>query len=312
MPDNKLKQCVFQNHDLDFGVSQFSHLAQLCEFPWLLANVIDPALGKDVPLGNAKKSVILNSSNGIKIGIIGLVEREWLDTINSLPPNLQYRSASKTAIELIPKLREEGADMIIALTHAREPNDIKLACNVPHGLIDIILGGHDHFYGLSTVNGIHILRSGTDFKQLSYIKAWPKERKKSGWDFEIIRRDVVKSIPEDPATKEMVEQITSGLRSKLEKPIGYTAVPLDARFTTVRLRESNLANFICDLMKCWYQTDCSIMAGMFIMKSFKDHTHSAAGGTLRGDQIYPVGVLRLRDVLNWWAILNLIELSLRV
>jgi 5'-nucleotidase len=68
---------VFQNHDLDFGVSQFSHLAQLCHFPWLLANVLDPALGDGVSLGHCEKTFILTSSNGIKVGVIGLAEREW-------------------------------------------------------------------------------------------------------------------------------------------------------------------------------------------------------------------------------------------
>jgi 5'-nucleotidase len=52
-----------------------------------------------VPIGNCKKTHILTSSNGIKIGLIALGEREWLGTINSLPPNLIYKSASQTAKE---------------------------------------------------------------------------------------------------------------------------------------------------------------------------------------------------------------------
>ena len=105
------------NHDLDFGVEQFQHLASQCQFPWLCANVLDPALGENVPLGNCKRTFMLTSSNGIKIGVIGLVEREWLDTINSLPPNLKYLSASATAAELAPKLREDGAEMVVVVSH---------------------------------------------------------------------------------------------------------------------------------------------------------------------------------------------------
>ena len=56
---------------------QFRHLRSQCTFPWLLANVLDPALGDDVSLGNCEKTKILESSNGIKIGLIGLAEREW-------------------------------------------------------------------------------------------------------------------------------------------------------------------------------------------------------------------------------------------
>ena len=66
-----------QNHDLDFGVAQFRHLKNQCEFPWLLANVLDPALGEDQSLGGCEKTVILEASNGIKVGVIGLGEREW-------------------------------------------------------------------------------------------------------------------------------------------------------------------------------------------------------------------------------------------
>lgn len=66
-----------QNHDLDFGLTQFKHLRSQCDFPWLLANVLDPALGNDVALAGCPKTAMLESSNGIKIGFIGLGEREW-------------------------------------------------------------------------------------------------------------------------------------------------------------------------------------------------------------------------------------------
>jgi 2',3'-cyclic-nucleotide 2'-phosphodiesterase (5'-nucleotidase family) len=52
------------------------------------------------------------------------------------------------------------------------------------------------------------------------------------------------SRPEDSATVQLIEKLTSGLKAKLEKPIGFTAVPLDATFTTIRAKESNLANFV--------------------------------------------------------------------
>lgn len=112
-----------------------------------------------MPIGNAKKTHMITSSNGIKIGLIGLGEREWLATINSLPPNLIYKSASQMAKELVPKLREQGAEIVIAVTHMREPNDNKLA-EQTDGIIDMILGGHDHYYNHSFIKGTHVLRSG--------------------------------------------------------------------------------------------------------------------------------------------------------
>lgn len=89
-------------------------------------------------------------------------------------------------------------------------------------------------------------------------------------------------IHQDKESLVMVEKLTRKLREKLDKPIGYTAAPLDARFTTVRTKESNIGNFVCDLMRYYYSADCCIMAS----------------GTIRGDQIYPTGVLKLRDIVN--------------
>jgi 2',3'-cyclic-nucleotide 2'-phosphodiesterase (5'-nucleotidase family) len=271
------------NHDLDFGVRQYRHLTSKCNFPWLLANVLDPALGEGVPLGNAKKTHMITTSNGLKIGLLGLGEREWLETINALPPDIVYRSASEVARELVPELRAQGADIIVALTHMREPNDNKLAAQLGGEMIDLILGGHDHFYAHSFINGTHVLRSGSDFKQLSYIEL---RRAEDGsgrkWDVDIWRRDVVRAIPEDGETLALVDKLTAKLKKSLEKPVGWTAAPLDARFTTVRLKESNLGNFVCDIMRHHYDADCALMAA----------------GTIRGDQVYAPGPIRVKDVTD--------------
>ncbi|KAI5802624.1 5'-nucleotidase [Pyronema domesticum] len=279
-----LSAACLGNHDLDFGVAQFQYLAKTCNFPWLCANVLDPALGEGVSIANLQKTTIVESSNGIKIGIIGLVEREWLDTINSLPVGIQYENARETAMRLVPGLREQGAELIVVVSHMREPNDQKLAEELPEGFVDIILGGHDHHYAHEIRNGIHLIRSGCDFKQMSYLEARKKSNDDSvpGWHFDIVRRDVTSDVPEDPETKEKVEKVTSGLKAKLEKPIGFTSVPLDARFTTIRAKESNYANFITDLMRFYYGADCTLIGG----------------GTMRGDALYPPGVLKIRDIVN--------------
>lgn len=224
---------------------------------------------------------MLTSSNGIKIGLIGLGEREWLATINSLPPDLIYRSATETAKELVPQLRAEGAEIVIAVTHMREPNDNKLA-EQTDGIIDIILGGHDHYYNHSIIKGTHVLRSGTDFKQLSYIEARRRNDDSGRWDFDIIRRDVTSAIPPHQETLKLADKLTANLKRTLEKPVGYTAAPLDARFRTVRLRESNIANFVCDIMRHYYGGDCCVMAS----------------GTVRGDQVYAPGPILLKDIMN--------------
>ena len=48
------------------------------------------------------------------------------------------------------KLRkDENCNVIIALTHMRIHHDIKFATEIPG--IDLVLGGHDHFYKMDAV-----------------------------------------------------------------------------------------------------------------------------------------------------------------
>ena len=234
-------------------------------------------------MGGCKKTALVDV-NGVRIVLIGLVEKEWLATINVLPPDLIFCSASATAKKLVPELRSQGAEVIIALTHQREPNDIKLAqeCN---GLIDLILAGHDHFYKNTQVDGVRIVRSGTNFKQLSYIELRRKAHTaaESGWDINVHREDVVSAVSEDPEARVWVNKISSVLQVQLQQPVGSTMVDLDARFTVVRRQESNMGNLITDAMRQAYKADCCIISS----------------GTIRGDQVYPAGELTMRDIRNW-------------
>jgi len=70
---------------------------------------------------------------------------------------------------LAKELREQhNVDFVFALTHMREPSDRRLAREVPE--IDMIFGGHDHTYLVEKVNATWIVKSGTDFRELTHIR----------------------------------------------------------------------------------------------------------------------------------------------
>ena len=269
------------NHDLDFGVDQFAYLANLCEFPWLCSNVEDPALGEGISIARVAKTKILESG-GRKVGVIGVVEKEWLETVNSLPEGLVFIPPAEAVLRWVPALREAGAEMVVVVSHMREPNDIALAEALPENYVDVLLGGHDHHYSHQLINNIHLLRSGCDFKQLSYLTAHPSATPGLRYDFTITAYNTLSTLPADPQTEAKIKSLTAHLNSTLGKPIGHTLTPLDSRFTTVRCAESNLGNFVCDIMRFYHSAQLSIIAG----------------GTIRGDQIYPPGTVHLGDMIN--------------
>lgn len=108
----------------------------------------------------------------ILIGIMGLIEEEWIDTLNPHDrDHIVYRDFVAIAKEMCEFFKRRGCDLIIALTHMRWNNDEKLAREVPD--LDLILGGHDHEYTTKIINGVPIIKSGSDFREFSSITLYP-------------------------------------------------------------------------------------------------------------------------------------------
>ena len=62
----------------DFGIDVLTGLIKETNFPWLISNALDVKTNQ--PLAGAKTKHILKCSH-LKIGFIGLVEQEWIETL---------------------------------------------------------------------------------------------------------------------------------------------------------------------------------------------------------------------------------------
>ena len=71
----------FGNHEFDWGLTRCEELCAQCAFPWLMSNATWRATGD--PLGGGVRS-LLKDHCGIKVGLIGLIEREWLATLSTI------------------------------------------------------------------------------------------------------------------------------------------------------------------------------------------------------------------------------------
>ena len=65
-----------------------------------------------------------------------------------------YNTLSLSLSLSSPFYLTQGCDLIVALTHMRVPNDVRLAEAVPE--IHLILGGHDHHYEEKWVSQYYI------------------------------------------------------------------------------------------------------------------------------------------------------------
>ena len=81
-----------------------------------------------------------------------------------MPPGCALCSQTLCRSPLLHKVclrcQADGADVVIALTHMRVPNDQLLAASVPE--FDLVLGGHDHerWEELVEPHGVQLVKSG--------------------------------------------------------------------------------------------------------------------------------------------------------
>uniref|UniRef100_T1ISA7 5'-Nucleotidase C-terminal domain-containing protein n=1 Tax=Strigamia maritima TaxID=126957 RepID=T1ISA7_STRMM len=264
---------VYGNHDFDFGIDNLLHCARETSFPWLMSNVIDNETKQ--PLADGKIYHIVEWE-GKKLGIIGLVEIEWLATLATIDPSeVTYSDFVTEGRKLARLLKDKGVDYVIALTHMRTPNDTRLAENVDE--IDLILGGHDHVYEVKQVNGKYIIKSGTDFRNFSVVTLSFNHNKV---DVTVENITVTSDIPEDDDLKAKLEKYSGLVDSRMDVVLGTFSVDLDGTFASIRTRETNLGNFICDVMLASTHSDLAILNS----------------GTLRSDRIHRKGQFTMRDL----------------
>ena len=65
----------------DFGLETLGDLVSRTRFPWLMSNVVDRETGG--MLADGVQSHVLEWE-GRRVGLIGVVEQEWLDTLATI------------------------------------------------------------------------------------------------------------------------------------------------------------------------------------------------------------------------------------
>ncbi|HKJ19535.1 MAG TPA: bifunctional UDP-sugar hydrolase/5'-nucleotidase [Woeseiaceae bacterium] len=176
------------NHEFDFGPAGVNPIpigdgddprgalklrATEAEFPLLAANLIDLGTGKPVQWDNVQPAVMVEAA-GVKVGIIGVLTSHALQTtISANTPGLEIAPLATAITAEARKLRRSGADLIVVAAHAGgrctefdDPNDtsscvpdaeiMRVARDIPAGLVNHIMAGHHHNGMAHIVNGISI------------------------------------------------------------------------------------------------------------------------------------------------------------
>jgi len=164
------------NHEFDWGINRINKWAEDGGFTFVCTNIYD--IRTNEPVDWAEPFVIIERE-GVKVGFIGLATPETAyKTLKANVVNYEFRDPVEVVTEWVPKVKDAGADIIIALTHLgsfqdKEGNITGEAadlCAVDG--VDAVISAHTHQRVSGLVNGkplVQAYKYGRSFVKLTFV-----------------------------------------------------------------------------------------------------------------------------------------------
>ncbi|HEX8441558.1 bifunctional metallophosphatase/5'-nucleotidase [Archangium sp.] len=217
------------------------------EFRWIASNLELTGAASGVS-GRVARDALLQMG-GMKVGIFALTLEEGLTGRAYARTPDGYRASAE---ERIAELERRGAELLIGITHLRMTDDVPLARKLRerHPKLLWLAGGHDHTCMYSQPSAL--VTKG----DANAVRVWRLVFGRDGTGAPALRAEML-SLTEAyetsarydanvwaPSLKELEEKLPG-----YSEVIGKARVPLEAREQCIRNMETNLGNYLTDLMR---------------------------------------------------------------
>ena len=268
------------NHDFDYGISFLQGAIAGAAFPYVCANVV---LGKTgtpwlAPYTLLKRNMTDATGNmhRLRIGVIGLVPpqtKNW--NRRHFRERLTTRDMVETAQDLLPEMRAQGADVIIALAHTgighlRAERNMENAAFPLARLdgLDALILGHSHlafpserFAGLSqadcnagTIEGTPAVMPGSGAGRLGVLDLLLEKRGQKwrvatgrGRIAEVMAATGPPALPQGPTARTILRATDAAhkaTREHMARAVGHVAIPLNSHFAQLGVAPAQM--FVAD------------------------------------------------------------------
>jgi 2',3'-cyclic-nucleotide 2'-phosphodiesterase (5'-nucleotidase family) len=331
---------VFGNHEFDKDKLKDAALldarVEQSQFGWVNGNVEFKAGTDGQPLiaaDNLMRSRIVESG-GIRIGLFGL-------TVDVKKPeySASFQDPIETARQLTAALRQEGAEVVVALTHLNAAEDRRLLATLGADGPDLVVGGHDHEHMACDVGGRKVLKADADARTANVVRLTLGRDGKVRVENRL--EPLASNLPEDDrvaATAEgwlaRHEKLFCGQDAEkkgttldpqcLEKKLGSSRVVLVGEENKIRGSETNLGDWVADQMVAAFAS-CGAQAAFVNAGSLRLNQDVAAGPVTRRtiEELFaypaPLYLLRVkgstlqqvaaRAIVNWPGSGNWLQIS---
>jgi 5'-nucleotidase/UDP-sugar diphosphatase len=242
----KLDYATFGNHEFDFPLDTLVARIDESKFKWVSSNC---NLASGAPLPKVLPWDTLRVS-GHKVGVFGLTLQ------GGYPSYVRCANPDTAAHRVIQTLADEGADLIVGITHQTMSADRELLGREP--LLDLILGGHEHEAQDSVVSNRHVIKADANARSAQFMTAWGG---KGQWRQAVGLVRIDGALPSDTGTERVVEAWRDSVTRRLgpQQEVGRTNITIEASGSASRRAESVLGDLVTDAMRAGTGADVALI-----------------------------------------------------
>ncbi|MHB0970755.1 MAG: substrate-binding domain-containing protein [Thermoanaerobaculia bacterium] len=251
---------VIGNHEPDFTAAELERRQAEARFPLLAANL------RRADGSYFTRPYVLRTIGETTVGIVGLAYPNTpLTSSRKNVRGLQFGDAIETARDIVPRMRREGAEVVIALTHLGLTHDQELARKVPG--IDVIVGGHSHnrMREAKRLGSTLIVQAGAHGSDLGRLDLELRDGAVVSHRRTLIP---ITGLRADPAIDALLAERLTSVRTKLEEEIGTAretiirAQTLSGQEPEKRDAESKADSLFADLVREATGADIALLPGV--------------------------------------------------
>lgn len=255
MNDLNFEAMAIGNHEFDWRDTYIYENQELSNFPLLGSNIIDKRTGKVA--GFVEESPIIER-NGVKIGIIGTIGPSLETSIfYEAVKDYEFDVPDNYIVEESKALRARGADLIALLTHDSLVDSSYSYNETFYGnenngkpYVDFVFSGHSHTLDRHTVNGVPILQTNGNGKQIMHISLVFNKvtKEKEIYNYETIDQENIRQYKEDEVAKAIYnDYYEREIKAVKEEVVGTLTYGLTNRSSILNLaNEAMFETFVVD------------------------------------------------------------------
>ncbi|HEK9102435.1 TPA: bifunctional 2',3'-cyclic-nucleotide 2'-phosphodiesterase/3'-nucleotidase [Bacillus pseudomycoides] len=322
------------NHEFNYGLDYLNKAISKTQFPVINSNVYkedgdnneenDKNYFKPYHIFEKEVEDESGQKQKVKIGVMGFVPPQIMgwDKAN-LEGKVKAKDIVQTAKKMVPKMKAEGADIIVALAHsgvdkngynAGMENASYYLAKVPD--VDAVLMGHSHTVITDNFNGVPVVMPGVFGSNLGIIDM---ELKKVNGKWEVQKDKSVPSVRPISdskgnalveSDKRLVDEIKDDHEATIKyvnTPVGKTTAPINSYFSLVQ--DDPSVQLVTNAQK-WYVEKLFTENGQY--SKYKGLPVLSAGapfkaGGRNGATYYtdiPAGTLAIKNVADLYVYPN--------